>query len=131
MNKMAGKLPGKRAGRDFAKGHDARRNLKGRPPKGHAIAEKLRELIDPGKVARVIIRKALSGDPRMIEILIERVEGKVTDVIMTVSETFEDSDLMADRTLLWLTKYHPKLVKEWAKMMGIDLSSGEGGNGPK
>jgi hypothetical protein len=35
---------------------------------------------------------------------------------------FKESDVLADRTLLWLTKHHPKLVKEWAKETGVDLA---------
>jgi hypothetical protein len=109
----------------FKAGADVRRNLRGRPPRGHSIADKLRELSDPERIAKVVIKKALAGDSRMMQILLDRTEGKAVDVIMNISETFQESDIMADRTLLWLTKFHPKLVKEWAKAIGLDLALNE------
>jgi hypothetical protein len=113
------KKKAKPRGRPFPPGNIA--NPRGRPPRGQSIAEKLRELCDPQKIAGIIIKGALEGDARMIQTLLERTEGKVTDVIMNISETFQESDVMADKTLLWLTKFHPKLVGEWAKAAGVEL----------
>ena len=60
------------------------RNPKGRP-KGTGITDKLRKILDDNEgkgaqaLADAIYAAALSGDPRIISIVLDRIEGKVTD----------------------------------------------------
>lgn len=70
---------------------DPSRNPKGRPKRGLCISEALRAILeskDPkdgkliaDKVAEVIVSGALKGDARMIEVLLDRTEGKVAQPI--------------------------------------------------
>lgn len=73
----------------FKKGHDDRRNRKGRPPKIPAIDELLAAVMGEEKdgitAAEIILKalraKAARGDTRAAEILLERSYGKVTQTM--------------------------------------------------
>ena len=81
---------------------DPSRNPKGRPKRGLCISEALRAILESkdqkdgkliaDKVAQVIVDEALKGDARMIEILLDRVEGKVTQAI----------DAQVDTSVRWI-----------------------------
>jgi len=65
-------------------------NPKGRP-KGTSIQRAMRELIEDGvggenlqqALARVAIQKALKGDHRFYQLVIDRIDGKVIDKVET------------------------------------------------
>jgi hypothetical protein len=116
--KTVGKPKGKPRGRPFPTHNNA--NPKGRPKKGQSITEMMRERADPKRVADVIIKGVYAGDARFVSLLMDRTEGKVPDTIVQINTMFKEGDVLADRTLLWLTKYHPKLVKEWSKAVGLE-----------
>lgn len=119
-NKNAGRPKGKPRGRPVQKGQVL--NPYGRPKRGQSIAEKLRELSDPTIVAMTIIEMAIGDrDPRAMAMLLDRTEGKVADMVINLTESFQESDRVLDRDITWLTKYHPKLVSEWRKIHGIQL----------
>jgi len=54
-------------------------------PKGSGITDKLRKIIEDNEgkgakaIADAIYAAALTGDPRIINIVLDRLEGKVTD----------------------------------------------------
>lgn len=111
---------GKPRGRPIQKGQVL--NPHGRPKRGQSIAEKLRELSDPTIVAMTIIEMAIGDrDPRAMAMLLDRTEGKVADMVINLTESFQESDRILDRDITWLTKHHPKLVSEWRKIHGIQL----------
>jgi hypothetical protein len=103
----------------FKDGPDPRRNVKGRPPKAQSITEMMREKADPAMVADIIIKGVKGGDARFVSMLLDRTEGKVPDTIVQINTMFKEGDLLADKTILWLTKFHPKLVMEWRKAVGL------------
>jgi hypothetical protein len=103
----------------FKTGPDSRRNLKGRPPIPHTFSEMLREKIPHEEVLKVFKKRLIEGDARIIEMWLNRIEGKVPDTVVQINTMFKEGDLLADKTILWLTKFHPKLVMEWRKAVGL------------
>ncbi len=103
------------------KGDDPRRNIKGRPPIPRSFSEMLRERIPHEKVLEVFKKRLIAGDPRIMEMYLNRTEGKVPDTVIQINAMFKEGDLLADRTMMWLTKFHPKQVQEWAKYVGVKL----------
>jgi hypothetical protein len=67
----------------FQRGHDPRRNLKGRPKSLPPLDALLLDVLGEGdgrpmkKIIQVITARALRGDLRCAEFLVERVYGKV------------------------------------------------------
>jgi hypothetical protein len=77
-------------GKGFLPGHDPRRNLRGRPRKGTAIAEILRAIGDEkhdrhGTKRMAMLQRiytaAMQGDMDAAKFIADRTEGKVTDML--------------------------------------------------
>lgn len=107
----------KTVGKPFEKGHDPRRNLDGRPPKGQAIADIYREILDAEEVefriwkdgeektqmlrgqptirhrmGLVLLGMAMSGDIAAIREMSDRTEGKVAAANAQIEATATGGD---------------------------------------
>lgn len=102
---------------DFKPGQSG--NPAGRPPLNKTVTEMLREKIDKEIVLRVIKKKIIAGDSRILEMYINRIEGKVPDTIIQISNIFKASDEENQKNVKWLRKYHPKLLPEYLKLHGV------------
>lgn len=67
----------------FKPGHDPRRNMKGRPPKGQAFTDVLRRVGEEGntmeEVARRVWELAKGGNMTAVAFLADRLDGKVAE----------------------------------------------------
>jgi hypothetical protein len=81
----------------FAKGHDSRRNLAGRPRNPQCITALLRKLGEENdgerfqKVAEQMWNRALEGDTVFIKEILDRMEGKA---IQSTKDLTERNDLV-------------------------------------
>ncbi len=66
-------------------------NLKGAPKKENSITNLLKEKLDKDKFVEKLIELANSGDIRAIQMIYDRSDGKVTDIIK--HEGSEDSPI--------------------------------------
>ena len=62
-------------------------NPNGRPKKGEALTDKLREKVDATELSEWLIKEAKSGDIQAIKYVFDRIEGKPRE---TVHQTIEN-----------------------------------------
>jgi len=84
-----------------------------------AFSEMLREKVPYEKVLEVFKKRLLAGEPRIMEMWLNRIEGKVPDTVIQINTMFKESDEVNQKTLKWLKKYHPKLIPEFLKAIGV------------
>jgi hypothetical protein len=85
-----------------------------------SFSEMLREKVPYEQVLKVFMKRLIAGDARIMEMWLNRIEGKVPDTVVQINAMFKESDEMNQKAIAWLRKYHPKLLGEFLKVMGID-----------
>lgn len=78
----------KSGGRDWKPGESG--NPAGRPKKGEALTDKLREKVNADELTEWLLKEAKTGDIAAIKYVFDRIEGKPRETIHQTIENLPD-----------------------------------------